>query len=131
LKIAVDTNVLLRAALDDDPIQSKIAQSLLGKATTVTISIATLCEFAWVLSRGARARSDEIELAIRKGVSGRNVVVDRNAVEAGLAMLRHGGDFADGVIAYEGARNGAEFVSFDRRAVKLALLQGLAARVPT
>lgn len=46
-------------------------------------------------------------------------------------MLRDGGDFADGVIAFEGARNGAEFVSFDRRAVKLARLQGLPAREPT
>jgi predicted nucleic-acid-binding protein len=49
---------------------------------------------------------------------------DRAAVEAGLASLRAGGDFADGVIAHEGRRMGADvFVSFDRRAV--ALLKGL------
>jgi hypothetical protein len=31
------------------------------------------------------------------------VSMDRPAVEAGLAVLEAGGDFADGVIAHEGA----------------------------
>ncbi len=44
----------------------------------------------------------------------RNVVVNRPAVEAGLSALHSGGDFADGVIAYDGAWLGGEiFVSFD------------------
>ena len=50
------------------------------------------------------------------GVTG-NVLV--RLVNAGLRMLKSGGDFADGVIAYEGQWLGAgEFVSFDRSAVK-------------
>jgi predicted nucleic-acid-binding protein len=41
-------------------------------------------------------------------------------VEAGLALLDAGGDFADGVIAYEGNWFGAEtFLSFDKTAVRL------------
>ncbi len=31
-----------------------------------------------------------------------NVVMNRLAVKAGLAMLEAGGDFADGIISYEG-----------------------------
>ena len=51
------------------------------------------------------------------------------AVEAGLAILDQGGDFADGAIAYEGASLGAEeFVSFDKQAVKLLRSQGKHAR---
>ncbi len=47
-------------------------------------------------------------------------------------MLDVGGDFADGVIAYEGSWLGAEtFVSFDKRAVKLLEAQGKAARLLT
>jgi predicted nucleic-acid-binding protein len=47
-----------------------------------------------------------------------------------LAHLEAGGDFADGVIAFEGAALGADtFVSFDRSAVKLALAQGLNAKL--
>jgi predicted nucleic-acid-binding protein len=46
--------------------------------------------------------------------------VNRPAVAAGLVMLDAGGDFADGIIAYEGSWLGGEiFVSFDKNAVKL------------
>jgi hypothetical protein len=38
-----------------------------------------------------------------------SVLVDRPAVEAGLAVLASGGDFADGVIAFEGRRAGGRF----------------------
>lgn len=42
--------------------------------------------------------------------------MNRSAVEAGLAVLEAGGDFADGIIAYEGNWLGGEtFVSFDKR----------------
>jgi predicted nucleic-acid-binding protein len=52
-------------------------------------------------------------------------VVNRPAVEAGLAVLRAGGDFADGLIAYEGEWLGGEmFVSFDKKAVAVITKQG-------
>jgi predicted nucleic-acid-binding protein len=58
------------------------------------------------------------------------VVTHLPAVETGLAVLDQGGDFADGVIAYEGAWLGAqEFVSFDKQAVKLLKAQGKRARL--
>ncbi len=54
----------------------------------------------------------------------------RPAAEAGLSMLTSGGDFADGVIAYEGSWLGADvFVSFDKKAVKLIEAQGGSARL--
>jgi predicted nucleic-acid-binding protein len=47
-----------------------------------------------------------------------------------LALLDAGGDFADGVIAYEGKWLGAEtFVSFDKKAVEMLRSQGVAARL--
>ena len=59
-----------------------------------------------------------------------NVAVNRPAVEAGLAMLAAGGDFADGVIAYEGRWWGGEtFVSFDKKAVTRLTAQGYPAHV--
>lgn len=49
-----------------------------------------------------------------------NVVVNRPAAEAGLALLEAGGDFADGIIAFEGSLLGGDtFLSFDRQAVRL------------
>lgn len=45
-------------------------------------------------------------------------------------MLESGGDFADGVIAYEGKWLGAEtFVSFEKKAVKLMESHGTPARL--
>ncbi|KPX08316.1 Uncharacterized protein ALO74_02066, partial [Pseudomonas syringae pv. cunninghamiae] len=59
-----------------------------------------------------------------------NVEVNRPAVEAGLLVLDAGGDFADGVIAYEGNWLGGEtFVSFDKKAVTLLSVQGQSARL--
>jgi predicted nucleic-acid-binding protein len=84
----------------------------------------------WVLAQGYRTPSAEIAAAVRLLINGANVVVNRPAVEAGLAALNAGGDFADGVIAYEGRWLGAEtFVSFDRKAVKLLHAQGESARL--
>jgi predicted nucleic-acid-binding protein len=57
-------------------------------------------------------------------------VMNRPAVEAGLSILAAGGDFADGVIAYEGNWLGGEtFVSFDKKAVLLLTAQGQPARL--
>jgi predicted nucleic-acid-binding protein len=59
-----------------------------------------------------------------------NVVVNRPAAEAGLAILEAGGDFADGVIAYEGSWLGADtFISFDKKTVKLMESSGGSARL--
>ena len=59
-----------------------------------------------------------------------NVVVNRPAVDAGLAVLDAGGDFADGSIAYAGSWLGGEtFVSFDRKAIKLLCALGQSSRL--
>ena len=47
-----------------------------------------------------------------------------------VAVLDAGGDFADGVIAYEGSWLGADtFVSFDKKTVRLMDAQGGSARL--
>jgi predicted nucleic-acid-binding protein len=63
-------------------------------------------------------------------MNGANILVNRLAVEAGLAMLDAGGDFADGVISYEGSWLGAEtFVSFDMEATNLLAAEGGSVRL--
>jgi len=131
LKITADTNVLVRAATGDDARQSRIARDLLAHAELVALTLPTLCELAWVLLRGYKIPANEVSVGMRRLIDAANVAVDRPAAEAGLAHLDAGGDFADGVIAFEGARLGADaFVSFDKSAVKLALARGIAARLP-
>ncbi len=66
--------------------------------------------------------------AIRALLAAANVRVGRPAAEAGLLTLEAGGDFADGVIAFDGSSLGADtFVSFDRKAVALLTAQGRSA----
>jgi predicted nucleic-acid-binding protein len=130
MKITADTNVLVRAMTDDDVRQSRIAKNALARAEMVVATLPTLCELAWVLSRGYKIPAGEIVEGFRRLINAANVVVNRPAAEAGLAHLEAGGDFADGVIAFEGAALGADtFVSFDKSAVKLALAQGLNAKL--
>jgi predicted nucleic-acid-binding protein len=130
MKITADTNVLVRAITGDDERQSRVAQARLANADMVALAMPVLCELVWVLSQGYKIPSAEIAETIRRLMAGANVVLNRPAAEAGLALLDGGGDFADGVIAYEGHWLGAEtFVSFDKKAVKLMDAQGKPARL--
>ena len=132
MKITADANLLVRAVTGDNEQQSKAAQTALKKAELVAISISALCELAWVLAQGYKVPSALVAEAIRRLLNGVNVVVNRPAAEAGLALLDAGGDFADGVIVYEGNWLGANtFVSFDKKAVKLIEAQGRSARLLT
>ena len=128
MKITADTNVLVRAIVADDPRQARAAQAVLRDADLIAVPLPVLCETVWVLAQGYRIASAEIADAIEGLIESATVATNRAAVEAGLAVLRAGGDFADGVIAHEGRWLGAEtFVSFDRQAVKLVQAQGAAA----
>jgi predicted nucleic-acid-binding protein len=75
-------------------------------------------------------KSADAAIAIRALIAATNVEVNRPAVEAGLSALEAGGDFADGVIAYEGHWLGGEiFVSFDKKAVSQLTAQGQSAQL--
>jgi predicted nucleic-acid-binding protein len=129
VKISVDTNVLARAVLLDDAEQARAAVDLLKAASLIAVSLPCLCELVWILRRGAKLSKNDVAATIRDLLAAENVAMNRPAVEAGLAVLEAGGDFADGVIAYEGSWLGGEtFVSFDREAVELVAQQGRAAR---
>ena len=130
MKIVADTNVLLRDALHDDPLQARIAAKVLENAELVAIPVAVLCEFVWVLRQGYKKSTAETADAIRRLLRSASVVTNRPAVEAGLELLDKGGNFADGAIAYEGYWLGAEeFASFDKEAVSLLQSQGKRARL--
>ena len=130
MKVSVDTNILARAILQDDAKQGRAAAKLLREASLIAVSLPCLCELVWVLRHGAKLTKENVSTVIHSLLNTHNVAMDRPAVEAGLALLEAGGDFADGVMAYEGNWLGGEtFVSFDKQAVKLIALQGQNARL--
>ncbi|MBE0615177.1 MAG: type II toxin-antitoxin system VapC family toxin [Burkholderiales bacterium] len=130
MKVAVDTNVLVRAVVRDDAAQASIAAKVLSDAEVIAVALPCLCEFVWVLRRVYNFQSSDVATAIRALLAAANVEVNRPAVEVGLSVLEAGGDFADGIIAYEGNWLGGEtFVSFDKKAVALLSAQGQSARL--
>lgn len=130
MKVTVDTNVLVRAAVCDDAAQASIAADLLTDAELIAVALPCLCEFVWVLLRVYGFLPADAATAIRALIAAGNVEMNRPAVEAGLSVLEAGGDFADGVIAYEGQWLGGEtFVSLDKKAVALLTVQGQSARL--
>lgn len=130
MKITVGTNVLVRAVVRDDKAQAEAAARVLRSANLVAVAASSLCELVWVLRRRYELSTAEVAAAIRALTAADNVETDRPAVAAGLAMLDAGGDFADGVIAYEGRWLGAEtFVSFDKKAVEMLTGLGESARL--
>ena len=130
MRITADTNVLVRAVVGDDPTQAQAAVAALRAAEQIAVALPALCEFVWVLRRVYACPVAEISAAIRALIAAGNVRLDRAAVEAGLAQLEAGGDFADAVIAHQGQWLGGDtFVSFDRQAVALLQRQGVAAQL--
>jgi predicted nucleic-acid-binding protein len=125
MRITADTNILVRAAVLDDPLQAGLAANLLRDAEVIAVTLPALCEFAWVVGRGFRWPAPDIHRFIETLLNSPSVRVDRSVAEAGLALLAAGGDFADGVIACEGRRLGGEtFTSFDRGVVDLVAASG-------
>ena len=132
VKITADTNVLLRAVVADDAEQAAAARALLLQASVVAVPVPVFCELTWMLKRTYARSAAEIATAIEAFTALEVIVTDLPAVEAGLAALRAGGDFADGVIAHQGeALGGTVFASFDRRAVARLRDGGVAAGEPS
>ena len=130
MKITADTNVLIRAVVRDDENQARAADRILRGAEVIAVTLPCLCEFVWVLRRLYKFDDREIGAAIRALADTESVTLNRPAVEAGLAVLDGGGDFADGVIAYEGKWLHVEtFVSFDKKAVTVLARQGYKTRL--
>lgn len=126
MKVIADTNLLVRLAIDDDPIQRRVAARIVMEAEAVIVGLHALCEMVWVLRTSYRFSKAQIVLAIENLCGVENVIVDRAALEAGLEAMRSGADFADAAIAYEGRMAGGDvFVSFDKKAVAAIAQQGM------
>lgn len=115
MRIAADTNVLVRFLTWDDADQAAKAARAIEDADAVFISTIVLCEVVWVLSRAYRCKAADIADALRGLIESRTVETNRAAAEAGLRFLEAGGDFADGVILFEaGKAKVARLLTFDR-----------------
>lgn len=109
---AVDTNVLLRYLVADDPPQTTIATELL--TADVVIPITVMLETGWVLrSRYDRNRGQTCE-ALRTLLDLPTVhVEDEPAIRWALDRFEAGADFAD-MLHLVAARGAETFATFDQ-----------------
>jgi predicted nucleic-acid-binding protein len=115
LRVAIDTNVLVRFLTRDDERQAQLARSAIGSTDQVVVSTTVLCETVWVLSRAFKLPRRRIAEVLRAFVASDRVEVDRPDVEAGLAYLSRGHDFADAVILRHAEQSRVDrLVTFDR-----------------
>ena len=114
----------------DDLKQAEAAATILRTATAIVITLPCLCEMLWVLRSAYDLPREQIVLAVRELLQTGSVLMNRPAVEFGLAAMKRGADFSDAVIAFEGSWLGGDtFVSFDRKAVSLLAGQGLSTKL--
>jgi predicted nucleic-acid-binding protein len=130
MRMIADTNVLMRAVLDDDVVQTRASRLALGSADQIVIGRHAFCEMVWVLRQSYKMPKTEIVKVIQGYLEADNVITDTAAVLAGLEAMEAGADFADGVIAHEGAWLGGDsFFSFDKKAVAAVAKQGMKAEL--
>ena len=73
MRITADTNVLIRAAVEDEPHQARLAAKILQETELVAVPTPVLCEFVWVLRRGYKKSASEVLAAIHKLMLSPNV----------------------------------------------------------
>jgi predicted nucleic-acid-binding protein len=130
----LDTNVIVRLLIGDDPQQTPIAeQSFLAAIASGGIYLpdVVLAEVAWLLRGYDLDRRTRFEL-LERLVRTRGVVVDDiGAVIDALEHFRQGGDLADQLILARAARAGAlPVLSFDQRFSRWEGVELLVAEIP-
>ncbi|MEG8039008.1 type II toxin-antitoxin system VapC family toxin [Sphingomonas sp. LR60] len=109
---AIDTNVVIRLLIGDDPAQQATARALISEPVLVTITV--MIESAWVLR--SRYGFDRATVAglLSAFLDYPNVLAQaETGVRWALARYRSGGDIAD-LLHIAAAEPANRFVTFDR-----------------
>ncbi len=129
----LDTNVLLRYLLQDDPKQSPLATRFVDECCTPDnpgrVNVVVLCELVWVLSRGYHYDRQSIAKVLREMLAAPELSIEQDeAVWQTLRLYERGtAGFADYFIGILNHRAEASpTVTFDQKAAKESLFKLLA-----
>jgi predicted nucleic-acid-binding protein len=130
--IALDTNVLLRYFVQDDPAQARRATLLLEKELTEQkpglVTVVALIELIWVMEQSYGAAEDAIAEVIPGLLEAPNIVVERGAAVRAAMRSKHG-DLADRLLHEIGRSEGCvATVTFDKRFARLDGVELLTAK---
>jgi predicted nucleic-acid-binding protein len=125
--IGLDTNVLVRLVVGDDPRQTNQARRFVDRHCTPAspgfINCIVLAEFVWLLAGTYGYGRSEIAAAVEGLLDGDDRVVEHHdVVRLSLEDFKAGrADFADALIGRINRARGCEATAtFDRKAAKLA-----------
>ena len=111
---ALDTNVVVRLVVGDDPKQARAAQRL-DAAQRCTVAPSVLMECEWVLRGAYGIGADVIGASFRDLLALHNIdALDPLLTQQVLQAYEAGLDFADALHALQ-RREGERFATFDRR----------------
>jgi predicted nucleic-acid-binding protein len=122
---AVDTNVLVRYYLRDDPAQARLAERILS-AGDVFVPKTVVLELEWVLRSVAEQPANKVTDCLAHLIALPGITIeDHEQVEAALRYCREGVDFAD-ALHHAASHACREMLTFDdRRYVRRAARLGL------
>ena len=130
--IGLDTNVVLRYLLQDDPAQTLQANHLfeqeLSDQNPGLISLVTTLEIVWVLRSLLRQTSAQIALHLENLLAADSLEIqnEQQVFEAIFALKTGIGEFEDALIGALNAWAGCSHtITFDRKAAKLPSFQGI------
>jgi predicted nucleic-acid-binding protein len=110
---AVDTNILARLILADDPAQTALARSLFER-DSIYVPITVLLELEWVLRSASRHARGDVVTALQTLRGQPNVTIEDDAqVAEALSLAQAGTDFADALHLVR-SRHCVDFVTFDQ-----------------
>ena len=123
--IAIDTNVLVRFLVQDDPAQAALAGQVISGLSVDApgfVSREVMVEIVWVLERAYRCTRVQVADALDGLLAASEIEIEASD-DIGLAVFRYRNDgfgFADQMIAAAARRAGAsELVTFDRKAARI------------
>lgn len=129
----IDTNVLVRYIVQDDPEQSKQATQFIQSTTSseeslIFITGIVLCELVWVLETAYEYPKENIIQVLEKILKTRQFCIYQTEILwSCLHDYQHLNiDFADSYIAHLNAANECEYtVTFDKKAARLKYFKQL------
>ena len=124
MRIGLDANVLLRALLDDDPVQSPKSRAVLRSLDDGAeghIGVTALLEVFWVLKSRYRIPRAQLAQTLRSLLSVRSLELESfDCVVRALKLYADGrADFPDALLAARNAAAGcSQTLTFDARAAR-------------
>lgn len=124
--IGLDTNVIVRYVMQDDPKQSKLATVLMERLTAESpgfVSLVCVVELVWVLESAYTLSRNQVTEALTNLITIDVLKIERLPVVAAAVRAFKAGkaDFADCLIERLSAHAGCEkTMTFDRNAARSA-----------